>query len=118
MAHSDFIDTTGSYYNTTFEGVINQEWENGTWQTPTPIITFRQIRAHFYTGVLRCEPITYDPVTRITYCPYPESQRQQIQHHIRQRLIFSNAVPEIATARLGTKPPAFIFLCYNQSCRN
>ena len=72
MAHSDFIDTTGSYYNTTFEGVINQEWENGTWQTPTPIITFRQIRAHFYTGVLRCEPITYDPVTRITYCPYPE----------------------------------------------
>ncbi|MFZ3090790.1 MAG: hypothetical protein WA240_09245 [Nitrospirota bacterium] len=72
MAHSDFIDTTGSYYNTTFEGVINQEWENGTWQTPTPIITFRQIRAHFYTGVLRCEPITYDPVTGIRYCPYPE----------------------------------------------
>ena len=57
-----------------FEGVINQEWENGTWQPPTPVITFRSIRQHFDQGVLRCQPSAIDLVTGYKYCPYPEEQ--------------------------------------------
>lgn len=73
MGWSDNIDTNNAKYDTLFEGIINQDI-NGVWQTPTPVIIFRGIRQHFYTGLLRCEPLAYDPTTMITYCPYPKEE--------------------------------------------
>jgi hypothetical protein len=54
-------------------GVTNQE-ENGIWQSPTPIITFRTVKQHFYTGILNCYPVAVDPATGVHYCPYPEEE--------------------------------------------
>jgi hypothetical protein len=72
---------TAHFYDA-FPGVVNQE-ENGIWQTPTPITTFRYgldgitqipIRQHFYTGVLRCYPIGGTDPYGNPVCFYPESE--------------------------------------------
>jgi hypothetical protein len=73
MAWSDNIDTNEAHYDTTFQGVMNEELE-GVWQTPTPLITFRTVRQHLYSGILRCEPQGVDPVTGRPVCPYPEQE--------------------------------------------
>ncbi|MEW6419181.1 MAG: hypothetical protein AB1480_13880 [Nitrospirota bacterium] len=56
-----------------FDGVTNQEID-GIWQSPTPIITFRTVKQHFYTGILNCYPLAVDPETGVHYCPYPEEE--------------------------------------------
>ncbi|MEW6419991.1 MAG: hypothetical protein AB1480_18060 [Nitrospirota bacterium] len=56
-----------------FDGVTNQEMD-GVWQSPTPIITFRTVKQHFYTGILNCYPVAVDPATGVHHCPYPEEE--------------------------------------------
>ncbi|MEW6417483.1 MAG: hypothetical protein AB1480_05100 [Nitrospirota bacterium] len=56
-----------------FGGVTNQEID-GVWQPPTPIITFRTVKQHFYTGILNCYPVVVDPSTGVHHCPYPEEE--------------------------------------------
>jgi hypothetical protein len=73
LTWSDNIDSqTGSNYMA-FEGVINEDID-GYWQTPTPLITFRNVKEHFYAGILRCKPVSIDPITGEHYCAYPESE--------------------------------------------
>ena len=67
------IQPGSAHSEETFEGVLNQE-SGGVWQMPTPAKTFRSIKQHFYTGVLRCEPLGIDPVTGNAICPYPEPE--------------------------------------------
>ncbi|MBI4681373.1 MAG: hypothetical protein HY753_09295 [Nitrospirae bacterium] len=73
MTTSGIVDPGGSEYNARFQGVTNQE-VGGMWQTPTPLKTFKQIRGHFYSGILRCKPLAQDSVTGVYYCPYPENE--------------------------------------------
>lgn len=65
------IDSETGIDDFVFEGVTNQE-DNGVWQPPTPAVTFRTVKQHFYTGILRCYPLAEDPVTGQHYCPYHE----------------------------------------------
>ncbi len=82
LEESDVVMGT-SYYYFAPPGVVNQE-EDGIWQTPTPMITFRYgldidgitqipIRQHFYTGVLKCYPVGTDPYGNPA-CGYPEQE--------------------------------------------
>lgn len=73
LAWSETIDYEIGAYDFTFEGVTNQE-EGSIWQPPTPIITFRDVRQYFYTGILNCYPVAVDPATGVHYCPYPEEE--------------------------------------------
>ena len=69
----DKVDNISKYGDFSFEGVINQEI-SGVWQPPTAVTTFRSIKQHFQTGMLRCEPSAIDPVTGDKFCPYPEEE--------------------------------------------
>ncbi len=73
LVFSNNIDATAETIDFAFDGVVNQETE-GVWQPPTPSVDFRRAKGHFYTGILRCKPMSVDPVTGYSYCPYPESE--------------------------------------------
>ena len=73
LVFSSDIDATAETVDFAFEGVVNQETE-GVWQPPTPSVSFRRAIGHFYIGILRCKPMSIDPVTGYSYCPYPESE--------------------------------------------
>jgi hypothetical protein len=77
MAWTDIVDPGGSHFDTPFDGVVNQEIA-GVWQPTTPLITFREVKAHFYSGILSCKPLTQDPITGVYYCPYPEEDAQPL----------------------------------------
>ncbi len=83
LEESDAVSGT-SYFYFASPGVVNQE-ENGVWQTPTPITTFRYgldidgitqipIRQHFKTNLLRCYPIEGTDPYGNPVCSYPEAE--------------------------------------------
>jgi hypothetical protein len=73
-----------AYFYDAFPGVVNQE-ENGIWQTPTPLETFRYgldidgitqipIRQHFNMTFFRCYPVEGTDPYGNPVCYYPESE--------------------------------------------
>jgi hypothetical protein len=79
LEKDDNIDTDAQYFHFAFPGVVNQE-ENGVWQMPTPITTFRHdidgrpIRQHFKTAFFRCYPVEGTDPDGNPVCVYSESE--------------------------------------------